>query len=308
MRAELVATIVPGFIDSMPFDPFLRGFLAVLVGVIVLCGSVYLLVATNTGPRLGLLISLAGLFGWLAIMGAIWWIYGIGWKGNDPSWELTEIVQGDLSQAANSKLRELPDLGDNQALVDIALDAVNTPGYDGPQPETVADELDLSGWTYLATSNRARGDAEAAASAVLTSGENDLVDFGSTDDYKVVAAFETGGKPLRKDDSMIERVKNRVTNTLRVVHPIHHAAIMVQPVTEQEALTGEAPPFPEADESEDVTSVLLTRNLGFKRLRPAIFTIFSTIIFALLALALHRRDKFEMSQRERAKADGADVI
>ncbi|MBS1838840.1 MAG: hypothetical protein JST64_14190, partial [Actinobacteria bacterium] len=63
---------------AIQFDPHVRGVLVVLVGVGVLVGSVYLLLATNTGIRNGFLIAMAGLFGWMASMGAVWWIYGIG--------------------------------------------------------------------------------------------------------------------------------------------------------------------------------------------------------------------------------------
>ena len=35
----------------------------------VLCGSVYLLLGTNLGARLGFLVALAGLFGWLTLLG-----------------------------------------------------------------------------------------------------------------------------------------------------------------------------------------------------------------------------------------------
>src|SRR5690606_22243927 len=47
------------FLAAIQFDPHIRGVLVVLVGVVVLFGSVYLLVATNTGVRTGFLIAAA---------------------------------------------------------------------------------------------------------------------------------------------------------------------------------------------------------------------------------------------------------
>lgn len=79
---------------GLAWDPEIRGFLAVLTGVVVLMGSVWLLLSSNSGPRLGTLLSLAGFFGWMFIMGVIWWIYGIGWSGDAPVWEEVEIVEG----------------------------------------------------------------------------------------------------------------------------------------------------------------------------------------------------------------------
>ena len=73
-------------IAGLAWDPEIRGFMAVLTGVVVLMGSVWLIISTNSGPRLGTLISLAGFFGWMAIMASVWWMYGIGLKGDVPEW------------------------------------------------------------------------------------------------------------------------------------------------------------------------------------------------------------------------------
>ena len=74
------------FLAAIAFDPAIRGVLVVMIGVVVLLGSLYLLVATNTGVRLGFLIAAAALTGWCASMGIFWWIYGIGMIGEAPTW------------------------------------------------------------------------------------------------------------------------------------------------------------------------------------------------------------------------------
>ena len=63
---------------AITWSPGFRGILVVGVGVLVLMGSVYLLLATNTGARLGFLLALTGLMGWMTIMGLVWSMYGIG--------------------------------------------------------------------------------------------------------------------------------------------------------------------------------------------------------------------------------------
>ncbi len=83
------------FLEGMGFDPFFRGFLSVMVGVVVLVGGTYLLIATNTGARSGFMIAGAGLFGWMFLMGIIWTIYGIGWRGDPPVWDLVAIIEDD---------------------------------------------------------------------------------------------------------------------------------------------------------------------------------------------------------------------
>jgi hypothetical protein len=72
---------------AVGWEPEIRGALTVLIGVVALMGSVYLILGTNMGARLGLLVALAGLFGWMATMGAIWWTYGIGLQGRQPTWK-----------------------------------------------------------------------------------------------------------------------------------------------------------------------------------------------------------------------------
>jgi hypothetical protein len=90
MTTRLLAAMPLAF--ELTWDPFMRGFLSVAVGVIVLCGSTYLLLGTNVGSRLGFLIAFAGLMGWMTIMGLQWWVYGIGLVGDVPSWRPIEIV------------------------------------------------------------------------------------------------------------------------------------------------------------------------------------------------------------------------
>ena len=63
----------------------LRGILIVIIAVVVLCGSVYLILGTNMGARLGFLVAFAGLAGWMFLMGAIWWTYGKGLLGPEAS-------------------------------------------------------------------------------------------------------------------------------------------------------------------------------------------------------------------------------
>ncbi|NBO80111.1 MAG: hypothetical protein EBV42_02505 [Actinobacteria bacterium] len=70
---------------AINWEPQLRGYTVVIIAAVVLIGGTYLVVGTNLGARLGFLVILAGLFGWMVAMGAIWWTYGIGLKGREPS-------------------------------------------------------------------------------------------------------------------------------------------------------------------------------------------------------------------------------
>jgi len=54
---------------GISWDPNIRGALVVLTAIVLLPGTVYMVLATDTGARLGLLLALTGLFGWMSIMG-----------------------------------------------------------------------------------------------------------------------------------------------------------------------------------------------------------------------------------------------
>ncbi len=120
-------------IGALAWNPQVRGALYVVIALVVLPGSVYLLLATNMGARLGFLMAAAGFFGWMFTLSAVWWVYGTGPKGREPTWKPKEVVVGDLAQesrnplAANfpEKWKKLeitdPEVADAQAVVDTKI-------------------------------------------------------------------------------------------------------------------------------------------------------------------------------------------
>ena len=95
------------FLAAITWTPGVRGILVVAVGVIVLMGSVYLLLGTNMGFRLGFQVALAGLLGWMAIMGVIWSMYGIGYLGRTPVWVVKEVNYDNMAEAFDDYARLL---------------------------------------------------------------------------------------------------------------------------------------------------------------------------------------------------------
>jgi len=87
LSVSTIGTVIAG----ISWEPEIRGALTVVLASAVLMGSVWLILVTNTGVRLGSLIALAGFFGWMMLMGIFWWIYGIGYAGDLPSWEVKEF-------------------------------------------------------------------------------------------------------------------------------------------------------------------------------------------------------------------------
>ena len=127
-------------IAQIGFDPEIRGALVVGVGAIVLFGSVWMIMATNQGPRLAALISIAAFFGWMVIMGAFWWIRGIGFVGDSVSWQVLDFNRQDISQSSIERATELPNPSDLQGLGIIIANAGMAEGIE--EMAEFVDEID----------------------------------------------------------------------------------------------------------------------------------------------------------------------
>jgi len=113
-------------IGAIAFDPTVRGILVVVVGVTVLMGSIFMILSTNSGVRVGFLIAASALFGWMFLMGSIWVVYGIGLKGRDPAWMAT-----DINYSRTTDVPGVPDLAKLPAEEDL------------PVPETLLETRPL---------------------------------------------------------------------------------------------------------------------------------------------------------------------
>jgi hypothetical protein len=78
------------------WNPTIIGILTVLSAIGLFCGSVYLLLATNLGARLGFLVAAAGLTGFLVLLTTLWWTAGSSGidppHGTSPGWSVVEVV------------------------------------------------------------------------------------------------------------------------------------------------------------------------------------------------------------------------
>jgi len=142
---------------ALTWEPQIKGGLYVLLAVLILPGSVYLILATDTGARLGFQLAAAGLFGFMVIIGAVWWVYGIGPQGPTPTWEPVTIVTGDPTQSRQAQLAAFPE-----------------------------------GWHKLEISDPEVADAQPVVDGDLTGEENGI--FQSATDYIVVGAAAKGGE------------------------------------------------------------------------------------------------------------------
>ena len=92
---------------AVSWDPQLRGALILLIGVLVLPGSVLLLLWTNVGARVGILLAAAGLSGLLLLLNIIWLMAPlgtgpIGYKGSSSGSGYTVVVADSIELTGGS--------------------------------------------------------------------------------------------------------------------------------------------------------------------------------------------------------------
>jgi hypothetical protein len=255
---------------AVTWSPFLRGIIVVLIGVAVLCGSVYVVLGTNLGSRLGFLVAVTGFFGWIVLMSAVWWVYGIGLKGKDPSWKPVTVVNGAAALATNEVI-----------------------GGDGFLQSTETSEVD--DWTMLAPDDPERGQAVAASDDIL---QNQAQVF-KAGDYITVAVFDKGGERYPKIGDF---------DFFAFLHKPHYALVQVQPVVKQNTEPGKAPPTPVADPNAPTRYVLMERDLGNRRRPAALICIGSTIIFLFLCRWLHRRERLVAANRATTTSESLEPV
>lgn len=269
--------MIPMF-AAIPWDPFIIGVLSTVISVLMLCGSVYLLLATNTGVRLGFLLAWTGFFAYMTLLGLTWWIYAIGLIGDQPVWEVEEVLQGEgVAFSETEVVRVLP--------VIAADDIASLPAD--------ADE-----WNLLTEDDSQRGEALAVANEALSEDPLLVSLFGqpAADDVVATAAFQTGGDRWPSIFGYDQK-------PIGWFGTPNHLVIQVQPTEPAAALDlNAAPPPREADLSQPVLSVVLTRDLGNVRFPPFIVTLASTIAFAVGVYLLHQRDKDLWKAQEEAAA------
>ncbi len=250
---------------ALQWDPHIRGAVIVLTAVLILCGSVYLLLATNTGARVGFLLAVAGLTGWMFLMSIIWMVFGIGLRGRPNSWVTKEIITGNVSQSTIEKMRGFPD-----------------------------------GWTQLKAGDKFQADIAAATDQALAPAEiiphsahgehpeppdpEFPPPFKAPQDYVLQTTYRVGG-----DNELFTIGRHK----FYFRHEPHYAVATVQPSVKPTP-DGQKPV---PDMSKPAVTVVMLRDLGSVRVPPFVMALATGTIFFVTCYALHQRDKEIMRQR-----------
>ncbi len=257
---------------AIGWSPELRGILIVIIAVGVLMGSVYLILGTNLGARLGFLVTLTGLAGWMFLMGIIWAIYGIGLKGPEPSWAAIPgrtVLQDTNALYQAGVLDEPVEVQEGTAFPDEA--------------QQVADQLEAEGWAPLAEEDPGFGQASSAAATFL-----EETGAFSAGEFTAVNVFDIGGERFPKIGNF---------DLFAFWHKPHYAVVEVAPLVPTRTEPGRAPAAAEIDTTRQHQYVYMVRDLGARRQPAFVLAVGGGLIFFALCWLLHRRERVLTANR-----------
>ena len=272
---------------AIGWEPELRGLLTVVIAVVILMGSVYLIMLTNMGSRLAFLVALAGLAGWMMLMGLTWWIYGIGLRGPDPSWAPVPgatVLQDTAALRSGGVLEVLPEIPDDASPAEEAA--------------LVGVELQDEGFIVLDPASPAFGQAAASASVFLE--EEEAFAAG---EYIVTDIYDIGGDRYpRIKAGQVPGLTDESLDFLAFWHEPHFVLVEAAPIVQVREEPGRAPVPPTIDETQQRQYVYMVRDLGARRQPAVVLTIGGGAIFFALCYLLHRRDKILAENLANSKA------
>jgi hypothetical protein len=261
---------------AINWEPELRGILIVIIAVGTLCGSVYLILGTNLGARLGFLVAMAALAGWMFILGATWWTYSKGLLGDEPTWQPV---------AGKTIIREYASLSE-LGLLEVPFTPTDDVTADADSIETLLIEQD---WKKLDSALPSFQQAASASAVLVEESET----FGAGE-FQIVNVFDIGGErsPILFDGKV---------DFLAFFHKPHYVLVEIAPIVPQRNEPGRAPARAVIDTSRPHEYVYMIRDLGSKRVPAAIITISSLVILLLLCWLMHTRDE-RVRENRSAKA------
>jgi hypothetical protein len=247
--------------------PTILGVLVVVAAVVLFLGTIYILLGTNLGARLGFLIAFTGLAGFMVLLSLLWCTTASPLntiKGRIPQWKVQEVI----ASPEKSKTSEVHGIKQKQYIAE-ATEAAN-----------VKAAVDAALVTKVST-----------PTITYTPNDNRFAKFQDVTKYQILQTWEIGG-------SKPQFWKGEFS------HSPQYAVVQFCQVQEVQQPFGLPPLPPQCDNSADAVSgyVVLYRDLGSLRVPAFVALFISIILFGLGLLALHWREKDEYALEEEAKA------
>jgi hypothetical protein len=290
-----------GLLATITWDPFIRGLVILALAILLLPGSVYLVLATDVGVRLGFLLTAAAISGMLCLFAILWpALSSTADIGRANAWKPLAVITGDfgsqvtingvtdfpVNHLANAKppLQSLP----KQPWY-WPLQGCSDSGWHKIDPSRISDPESASDKVLAASASTG-----GTPSSALTS------PFSQTADYVYIDAFEKG-----TNSGCLFSI-NRHKVYLPYARSPHYVILRVQPALPTPTTTSGAPPTPKPDTSKPYTYVIMKRDLGSVRQPQFILALCSGVIFLVVCYSLHRRDKEAWAREERERGDGGE--
>lgn len=271
--------------------PSILGVLVVVAAIVLFVGSVYLLLATSLGARLGFLVAAASLSGFMVVLSLLWWTTQSPlntFKGRLPKWEPIAV----LDRLSDSKIDDVATIEEKGTKVDVT-EAANI--------KAAVDETLV---------------LKEAEHGVSPSPFAEGKGFTYTDPtmYLVPETYQVGGRDT-------DGISNVMT---RFFHPPLYSVARFCTATDvsmdatgvpfglppgaydYDAKTGKYKVKAAECERGTTKYLVLERDLGSLRVPPMMTFIISSLLFALSLLGLHWRERDE--QQRAAMASGARPV
>lgn len=246
--------------------PTILGVLVVVAGIALFCGSVYVLLATNLGARLGFLVAFTALMGFMMLLSSLWITTASPLntlRGRPPSWKIVEIVK-DSSNAKTEPVRNLNKTGKKVG-------------------SATAADIKAAADAFLVRHE------EIPAQGKLPAYVNKYARFDLVTDYKVLETREVGGsKPNPLD--------------FEISHTPLYGVIEFCKLVPDTTTFGLAPPKnPPCATGADANRgfLVMKRDLGSVRIPPIVAWVASVLLFGLGLLSLHWRERDEQEAEKR---------
>jgi hypothetical protein len=251
--------------------PVILGFLVVAAAVGLFCGSVYLLLGTNLGARLGFLVSFTALAGFMVLLTTMWLFTASPLntlKGTTPAWRVKKVVHTLNDPSLSPEIRN------------VKRDGTKI----GTQPAAV----------LKAAADARLVIAAPVANIPLAPDANQFAQFSAVTDYQETNYYEVGGST--------PRLLSWQASHRKLYAVVQYCAVM--PVNQPFGLP---PPTPVCDNSSPKNGyVILEYDYGSLRFAPFVALVSSIILFVLGLLALHWREKDERAA-EKAKQAATEI-
>ena len=255
--------------------PTILGVLVVVAAVVLFLGSIYVLLGTNLGARLGFLIAFTGLAGFMMLLSLLWCTTASPLnplKGRIPQWKVQEVI----ASPQKSKTSDVHDIKQKRFRAE-ATEAAN-----------VKAAVDAALVTKVST-----------PTVEYTPNDNRFAKFEDVTKYQILQTWEIGGsKPQFWKGEFRHTPQYAVVQFCQVLD------------TSQSQPFGLPPLPPQCDNSADAKAgyVVLFRDLGSLRVPPFVAFGMSAILFILGLLGLHWRERDEQKLEEERAAAAARPV